>query len=132
MRIALVLVTVAFAALTGWLLLRIGFVGCWKELLSTPLGWQVTADVVIALLLVTSWMRRDARATGRRFWPYLAVTLALGSLGPLLYLVLRRSSAPPRPEWPGRPAGGREERDLVQEALATGGVGFGTPQARGP
>jgi hypothetical protein len=97
MRILLVPVTAAFAAFTGWVILRLGYFGCWKQLLATPLGWQVTADITIALFLVLSWMRRDARATGRSYWPYVAVTLGLGSLGPLLYLVLRPARATSAP-----------------------------------
>lgn len=88
MRILLVCVTIAFTAFTAWLVLTNGYVACWKQLLSTPLGWQVTADISIALFFVLSWIRRDARATSRPFWPYAAVTLTLGSLGPLFYFLL--------------------------------------------
>ncbi len=96
MRIALVLVTAAFAAFTGWVILHVGYVGFYAQLLATPAGWQVLVDIVIALVFVLSWMRRDARAGARRFWPYAALTLALGSLGPLLYLLLRpQASASP-------------------------------------
>lgn len=89
MRIVLVLVTAAFAAFTGWVILRVGYVGFYEQLLATPAGWQVLVDIVIALVFVLSWMRRDARSRARTFWPYAALTLALGSLGPLLYLLLR-------------------------------------------
>lgn len=56
-------------------------------------------DIIIALFLVTSWMKRDAREHARRYWPYALATVALGSIGPLLYLALRR-----RPARPGAPA----------------------------
>jgi hypothetical protein len=89
MRIILILVTAVFTAYTGLVLLEVGYLGFYRQLLATPSGWQALVDISIALLLVLSWLRRDARLSGRVFWPYLALTLALGSLGPLLYLVLR-------------------------------------------
>ena len=54
---------------------------------------QVFADIAIALVLVLAWMWRDAASTGRRFWPYAIVTLMLGSIGPLLYLLLMPAGA---------------------------------------
>ena len=50
-------------------------------------------DLVIACLLISSWMVIDARANGRNPWPYVAITLAAGSFGPLLYLLLAGSRA---------------------------------------
>lgn len=93
MRLILVAVTAVFAAFTGWVVLQTGYVGFLEQLLATRPGWQVLVDVTLALVMVLSWVRRDARATGRRFWPYLVLTVALGSLGPLLYLVLRPAAA---------------------------------------
>lgn len=50
-------------------------------------------DLVIALGLVLVWLVQDARAQGRNPWPWVAITLATGSFGPLLYLLTRRPAA---------------------------------------
>ena len=93
MRPLLITVTAAFSAFTFWVLAQTGLVGFYQQLLGTPAGMQVFADIAIALVLVLAWMWRDTRATGRRFWPYAVLTLALGSIGPLLYLLMRPSGA---------------------------------------
>jgi hypothetical protein len=53
-------------------------------------GAQVFSDLVIALTLCMVWMWRDAKVVGRSVWPWLIATLALGSIGPLIYLLTRR------------------------------------------
>jgi hypothetical protein len=93
MRPLLITVTAAFSAFTLWVLAQTGLVGFYEQLLGTPAGWQVFADIVIALVLVLAWMWRNAADNGRRFWPYAIVTLTLGSIGPLLYLLLMPSAA---------------------------------------
>ena len=93
MRPLLIIVTAAFSAFTLWALAQTGLVGFYEQLLSSPAGMQVFADIAIALVLVLAWTWRDARASGRRFWPYAVLTLALGSIGPLLYLLLTPAGA---------------------------------------
>ena len=44
-------------------------------------------DLTIALSLITVWMWNDARDRGISVLPYVAVTLLLGSIGPLIYLI---------------------------------------------
>jgi hypothetical protein len=93
MRPLLIAVTAAFSAFTFWALAQTGLVGFYEQLLATPAGMQVFADIAIALVLVLAWMWRDAASAGRRFWPYAIVTLMLGSIGPLLYLLLTPAAA---------------------------------------
>ncbi len=81
-------VIVPFAWITYRALADVGYVGIFEYELAASPGWQVLADLVIALGLVAIWMIRDARSTGRNVWPYLLLTLTLGSFGPLLYLLL--------------------------------------------
>ncbi|HSC01249.1 MAG TPA: hypothetical protein VLE45_15125 [Burkholderiaceae bacterium] len=44
-------------------------VGFYEQILSGPAGWQIFADIAIALSMVLVWIWRDATASGRRFWP---------------------------------------------------------------
>jgi hypothetical protein len=85
----LLAVTTLFSAFTGWVVWQTGFLGFFQQLLASPVGWQVLADIAIALFLVLAWMKHDARARARRFWPWALLTVALGSIGPLLYLLSR-------------------------------------------
>ena len=60
-------------------------------------GWavQVSADLVIGLGLVLVWIYGDTRRRGKAFWPWLTATLLTGSIGPLLYFVLRPGAPKP-------------------------------------
>jgi hypothetical protein len=96
MRKLLLTVTVAFALFTAAVVAHTGLLGFYRQLLESPAAWQTLVDITIALTLVLTWMRQDARRNGRAFWPWVPVTLALGSFGPLLYL-LGRSPEPSSP-----------------------------------
>lgn len=87
--LALVLL-VPFALLTLYALQQVGYVGIFDYHRHSPAGWQVFADLVIALVLVLSWMIPEARKAGRNPWPWVVATVFLGSIGPLLYLALGR------------------------------------------
>ncbi|MBL8377834.1 MAG: DUF2834 domain-containing protein [Burkholderiales bacterium] len=86
-RTFLAIVLLAFAGLTGLALWQHGYWGIFQPLLQSSAGAQVFADLAIALGLFLVWMFHDARTSGRNPWPWLAVTLALGSFGPLMYLL---------------------------------------------
>lgn len=88
-QIGLSVVLAGFTALTGLAVYEYGYVGFFQTMLSSVVGWTAFADLLIALSLVLAWMRRDSRETGMGFAPYAALTFALGSVGPLLYLIRR-------------------------------------------
>lgn len=80
-----------FALYSTYAVYEIGYIGIFTSHFHIA-GWQVLADLVIACTLVLVWMWRDAAATGRNVWPFVLLTLTLGSIGPLLYLLLAPQS----------------------------------------
>jgi hypothetical protein len=90
-RAVLMIVLVAFGALTAVAVAQHGVLGIFAWQLQNTAGLQVLVDLVIALSLFLVWMWDDARRTGRNPWPWLVLTLAAGAFGPLLYLLTRRS-----------------------------------------
>jgi uncharacterized membrane protein len=94
-RTLIVITLVLFAVLSAAALWQHGYFGIFALHFRSFGGAQVLADLVIALMLVLVWMWHDAKANGRNIWPWIAVTLAFGSFGPLLYLLTRKSSAKP-------------------------------------
>jgi hypothetical protein len=94
-RSLLSITLVLFGALSAAALWQHGYLGIFALHFQTFGGAQVLADLAIALVLVMTWMWHDARATGRNVWPWIVATLALGSFGPLLYLLTRKSAATP-------------------------------------
>jgi hypothetical protein len=94
-RTLLVVTLVLFGALSAAAVAQHGYLGIFALHFQTFGGMQVLVDLVIALVLVMVWMWHDAKATGRNVWPWIAVTLALGSFGPLVYLLTRRSARAP-------------------------------------
>ncbi len=89
-RTLLTTTTVLFGALTVAALWQHGYWGILEPHFRSFGGAQVFADLTIALTLFLVWMWHDAKATGRSPWPWIAVTLTLGSFGPLGYLLTRK------------------------------------------
>ena len=92
-RALIVIVLALFGALSAAALWHHGYWGIIEPHFRSFGAAQVFADLVIALTLAMIWMWRDAKATGRNPWPWIAATLALGSFGPLVYLLTRKAPA---------------------------------------
>ena len=89
MRTLLLIITAAFTLFTAAIVAHTGLAGFYRALLDSPAAWQLLMDITIALGLVLAWIWQDAKRSGRAFWPWVPLTLALGSIGPLLYLLRR-------------------------------------------
>ena len=92
-RLILFLTLAAFSGLTAVALWQHGYWGLFAPAFQSTASAQVLVDLVIALTLFMVWMWRDARTTGRNPWPWIVLTLAAGSFGPLLYLLTRKDGA---------------------------------------
>ena len=89
-RVMMLLALIAgFGALTIAALLDVGYMGILAPHFQSWGGAQVFADLVILALLSCIWMISDARAKGGTAWPYVVITLVLGSFGVLFYLLAR-------------------------------------------
>jgi uncharacterized protein DUF2834 len=87
-RIALGAVLFAFADLNAYVVWKYGYVGFLQLVMANAATIAAVVDMTIALSLVAVWLFRDAKARGISPLPYLALTATLGSIGPLLYLIV--------------------------------------------
>ena len=87
-RTLAIILLIPFSVLTVYALSQVGYVGIIDYHRHSPAGWQVIVDLVIALVLVLTWMVPEAKKEGRNPWPWVVITLFLGSIGPLLYLAV--------------------------------------------
>jgi hypothetical protein len=87
----LAFILVAFSIQGVYVLSQVGYWNIWIHNLNHVAGQQVFADLFISLNLVVAWMWRDAKASGRKVWPWIVLTLAAGSFGPLIYLLTSKS-----------------------------------------
>jgi hypothetical protein len=91
-RSLLTITLLLFGALSATAVWQHGYWGILSPHFQSFAGAQVLADLVIALVLVMVWMWHDAKATGRKVWPWILLTLVAGSFGPLIYLLTRKNS----------------------------------------
>ena len=87
-RALALLLLVPFSAVSAYALMQAGYAGIWLYQFQSAAGWQVIADLVVACVLILVWLVPDARRKGVAVWPFLILTVTLGSFGPLFYLVL--------------------------------------------
>src|SRR6185295_13688302 len=95
-QIGLSVLLADFVGLTAYAVYQCGYVGFFQLMTANAATITAFVDLCIALSLVMAWMVRDAREHGRSAFPYVLLTLTLGSVGPLLYLIRRASSEQPQ------------------------------------
>lgn len=93
-QIAISAVLIAFLAQDAYALYLYGYLGFFRMVLANVAGIATMVDLTVALVLIAVWMSEDARQHNLSALPYLVVTVALGSAGPLLYLIRRFGAAP--------------------------------------
>lgn len=79
-------------AVTATALWREGFAGMKTPFSASFWTWQYFIDLVIALGIFMIWMWGDCRSRGKNPAPWIVATCLLGSLSPLVYLILRQSA----------------------------------------
>jgi hypothetical protein len=89
-------VLAGFGAFSVWVVASQGYLGFLALAGREPWGLQVLLDLVIAASFAAGWMIADGRRRRIAVWPYLVVTVFLGSIGILSYCV-RRAFAPVTP-----------------------------------
>jgi len=83
----LAIVLANFSILNAYVLYQYGYGGFVDLVMANAATIACLVDLTIALSLIAIWMWNDAKARGISALPYLAITLVLGSIGPLLYLL---------------------------------------------
>jgi hypothetical protein len=92
---ALLVDFVGFSLFTVYVLLEYGM-GWIAVAFANPVSTLVTIDLFIALSMVMGWVYVDAKERNVSPWPYLLLTLGTGSVGTLLYLLVRERPGAPR------------------------------------
>lgn len=88
LKLLLAITLALFLAFSASVVSRHGYLGFYDRALDNTATALLFTDLCVSLILITTWMARDARKTGRNLFPYVAITAALGVAGPLLYLLL--------------------------------------------
>jgi hypothetical protein len=98
-EILLWLVLADFVALTGYTIASEGYTTfvpvAWAFATSSAWGLQIVVDFLLAVSIGLGFVFFDARRRQLATWPFVALTLTLGSIGLLGYLIYRERVAFP-------------------------------------
>ena len=88
-QIVLEVVLVSFVALNGYVVYQYGYIGFFELVMANVATVAAMVDLSIALGIILVWMWQDAKERGVSIIPHILLTLTLGSVGPLVYLIQR-------------------------------------------
>jgi len=95
LRLALLwTVFLGFALFSTWVLWQEGYWGIWQAGLVSAGSQQILIDLVIACLIISVWLRADAKAHGMNPVPWLLGVLTTGTIAILVYLLVREHRKP--------------------------------------
>ena len=86
-RALAILILIPFSILSLYALMKVGYIGIFDYHRHSPAGWQVFTDLVIACVLLLALIVPEAKRRGINPWPFVLLTVVLGSFGPLAYFV---------------------------------------------
>ena len=87
----LIIVLIPFTLLTIYASYQFGVIGIFKEGLKNSATTQILVDLFISAFFFIFWLKNDAKRMNRHFYIWAMITLAIGSFGPLLYLLTRKA-----------------------------------------
>ena len=82
-------ILVVFTVYSLWVVLGHGYTGFLTLAMREDWAMQLLLDLVLACSFGVGWMVQDARKHGTTTWPFVAMTVAGGSIGLLAYVVWR-------------------------------------------
>jgi len=88
-QLALSAALIVLLAMDAYSVYLYGYVGFFRMVLANFAGVTAFVDLLIALVLIIVWMGDDARERNVSALPFIFLTIALGSIGPRLYLIRR-------------------------------------------
>ena len=89
-KIVILSVLVPFVLFTVWVVANGGPADqVLTALMANPWIGQISFDLILALSMVLVWIWRDAHQRGKNPIPWVIATLFMGSIAPLIYLLLR-------------------------------------------
>jgi len=80
---------IPFTVLTGVAFWVDGIAGFPDAITHSWASAQIYVDLVLAIVVLSVWMHRDARSKGRNPRPWIVAAAAVGMFSPLLYLAIR-------------------------------------------
>ncbi len=87
--VLLIVIFALFGGYTFWLLFEVGYIAIWQAGFASPASLQILLDLVIACLIICSWMIGDAKARGLTIWPWILAVVTTGTIAILVYLIVR-------------------------------------------